>query len=116
MRLSEFLDSRLVLNEPVQDKAQAIDALVILLKQQNRLGNAARFRKTLLENEAEFAAELTPDIAIPHLRSAEVTQSSVAAAYTADGKTVLLIASRNEQEHLQQLSQLAEALLEEPLS
>lgn len=116
MKLSELLDNKLVLTEPVQDKAQAIDALVTLLKGQDRLHNAVQFRKALLQREAEFASELTPDIAIPHLRSDEVKQSSVAAAHTADGKTILLIASRNEQEHLQQLAQLAEALLEEPLS
>ncbi len=113
MKLSELLDRRLILTEPAPNKAQAIDDLVALLKRQDRLRNAAHFREALLQSEAEFAAELTPDVAIPHLRSEEVRQSSVAAARTVDGKTVLLIASRNEQEHLQQLAQLAAALAEE---
>ena len=113
MRLSELPDGCFVLPETVRDKAQAIDALVALLEQQGKLHNAARFRTALLQSEAEFAAELSPDVAIPHLRSEEVKQSSVAAAQTADGQTVLLVASRNEKEHLQQLSQLAAALLDE---
>ena len=114
MKWEELLDSDFILTEPVPTKEQAVEALVDLLDRRHKLRNAAHFREALRQHEAEFAAELAPDIAVPHLRSEEVKESSLAAARTADGQTVFLLASRNEKEHLQRLSQLAEALLEEP--
>lgn len=113
MKLPEWLDARLILTEPAQDKEQAIDALVALLAAQRKLQHPLRFRAALLQREAEFAAELSPDIAIPHLQSDEVRESTIAAAQTLDGRTVFLLASRNEKEHLQQLAKLAAALSEE---
>ena len=116
MQLSELLDSRLILKEAMPSKEQAIDAMVELLSRQNKLRNPGRFSQALQQREAEFAAEIAPDIAIPHLFSNEVKEAAIAAAHTVDGRAVFLLISRNGEEHLQQLSSLAEALLEEPAS
>ena len=114
MQWDELLENDLILTEAVSTKEQAVDALVTLLEQHNRLRSAARFREALRQHEAEFAAALAPDIALPHLCSDEVKASSLAAARTTDGQTVFLLASRSEEEHLRRLSRLAETLLEQP--
>ncbi len=109
----ELANQELIIHTPAADTQQAIEALTGLLYERGYITDLTAFRRAVYEREAELATELTPTVLVPHAKSDTVLTSAIAAMPTVDKRTVFLLASRNDREHIEALSRLSAKLLEE---
>ncbi|MBQ9227830.1 MAG: PTS sugar transporter subunit IIA [Eubacterium sp.] len=114
MQLTALIESRLTVKETAATPTEAVTTLAQLLYREGRVQDAQRFCDALQRQGATFVLSLTPTVVMAHGYGEEVLAPAIAVMRTRDGKTVFLLASRNAQEHLEQLSQLAGALLVTP--
>ena len=112
MNLKDLLDSSLIETATADTKQQAIDTLLGMMHRRGCIADLDAFRKEIYQREAEFSSDISPYLSIPHAKSPEVLRPAVAAMRTKDNRTVFLIASNDDNEHIKTLSALAEALLE----
>lgn len=73
MRISDYLDSRLITFLDVDTRDEAIDALIDLLDEEGRLPDKAAFRKAIFYREELVSTGIGMGVAIPHAKLKEFT-------------------------------------------
>lgn len=78
MRISDYLDSRLITFLDVDTRDEAIDALIDLLDEEGRLPDKAAFRKAIFYREELVSTGIGMGVAIPHAKLKEFTDFYIA--------------------------------------
>jgi PTS system nitrogen regulatory IIA component len=80
MRISDYLDSRQILFLDVDQRDQAIDALVDLLDDQGKLPDKQAFRQAIFDRERLVSTGIGMGVAVPHAKMKEFSDFSIAVA------------------------------------
>ncbi len=124
MRISDYLDSRLIAFLEVDTRDQAIDALIDLLDSEERLPDKEAFRKAIFHREKLVSTGIGMGVAVPHAKLKGFTDFFVAvgiqqkkgiewnALDTAPVRLIFMIGGPEEKqtEYLQILSLLTSAI------
>lgn len=124
MRISDYLDSRLIAFLEVDTRDQAIDALIELLDSEERLPDKEAFRKAIFHREKLVSTGIGMGVAVPHAKLKGFTDFFVAvgiqqkkgiewnALDTAPVRLIFMIGGPEEKqtEYLQILSLLTSAI------
>lgn len=124
MRISDYLDSRLIAFLEVDTRDQAIDALIDLLDSEEKLPDKEAFRKAIFHREKLVSTGIGMGVAVPHAKLKGFTDFFVAvgiqqkkgiewnALDTAPVRLIFLIGGPEEKqtEYLQILSLLTSAI------
>ncbi|MBX7066215.1 MAG: PTS sugar transporter subunit IIA [Parachlamydiales bacterium] len=73
MRISDYLDSRLIAFLDVETRDQAIDKLISLLDEEDHLPNKETFRKAIFHREQLVSTGIGMGVAIPHAKLKDLT-------------------------------------------
>lgn len=125
MSLTELLkDSLIVMDMAADDKISAIKELGLLMEKEGRITDFAMYIDAVLKREEEATTGIGFGVAIPHGKSAAVTEPTLAFGRSEkgitydsmDGKPVHLIfliavPENSNDEHLRILSQLSRKLM-----
>lgn len=117
----------IVINMDAKDKKEAINKLIALIKNENKIDSEEEFLKCVLKRESEFSTGVGNGIAIPHGRSETVKEAIVAFGKlnkkidwnSIDSELVDLIfllgvpEKNTENLHLKILAQLSRKLMDE---
>jgi fructose PTS system EIIA component len=117
----------ILVNIDAEDKNQAINKLIALIKSENKITSEEKFLSCVLERESEFSTGVGNGIAIPHGKSETVKEAIVAFAKlnkridwdSIDSEGVDLIfllgvpEKNTENLHLKILAQLSRKLMDE---
>ncbi len=68
MRISDYLDSRLISFLNVENRDEAIEELVDLLEKEDHLPDALAFRKAIFDREQLVSTGIGMGVAIPHAK------------------------------------------------
>jgi PTS system nitrogen regulatory IIA component len=68
MRISDYLDSRLIAFLEVKTRDEAIDSLIELLSKAGKLPNKTKFRKAIFDREELVSTGIGMGVAIPHAK------------------------------------------------
>ncbi len=124
MRISDYLDSRLITFLEVDTRDQAIDALIDLLDSEEKLPDKEAFRKAIFDREKLVSTGIGMGVAVPHAKLKGFTDFFVAvgiqqkkgiewnALDTAPVRLIFMIGGPEEKqtEYLQILSLLTSAI------
>lgn len=78
MRISDYLDSRLITFLDVDERDDAIDALIDLLAAEGHLPNQEMFRKAIFDREELISTGIGMGVAVPHAKLKEFTDFFIA--------------------------------------
>lgn len=78
MRISDYLDSRLITFLDVDTRDESIDALIDLLDEEGRLPNHATFRKAIFHREQLVSTGIGMGVAVPHAKLKEIPDFFIA--------------------------------------
>lgn len=78
MRISDYLDSRLVAFLDVETRDQAIDKLISLLDEEGHLPHKEVFRKAIFHREQLVSTGIGMGVAIPHAKLKDLTDFFIA--------------------------------------
>lgn len=126
MKIRNLLsDIAIDLNAKVSNKMEAIDHLVDLMYKSGKISDKEKFKKGILDREAQFSTGVGEGIAIPHTKNSSVNEAQLAAMVVRDGvdyesldgeKSYLffMIAAPEEgaDTHLQALARLSQILMD----
>lgn len=78
MRISDYLDSRLIVFLDVDTRDEAIDALIDLLDDADHLPDKTAFRKAIFDREALVSTGIGMGVAVPHAKLKEFANFFIA--------------------------------------
>lgn len=123
MKITELLNSgTIILDLEAKNKDGIIDELSTALYKEGKVSDLEAFRNDLWERENIVSTEVGHGVAIPHAKSASVSQPALAFGRSLDGimydeeniNIVFMIAASEgaSDEHLQTLAQLSRYLMD----
>ncbi|WP_238886185.1 PTS sugar transporter subunit IIA [Clostridium sp. YIM B02551] len=80
-----FSKERVSFDMKSKTKAEALDELIALLIKDNKVNDAAVFKKAVLDREEEYSTGIGMGIAIPHGKSNSVIEASIVFGKSVDG-------------------------------
>jgi PTS system, fructose subfamily, IIA component len=80
-----FSKERICFDMKSKTKAEALDELIELLIKDNKVKDAAIFKKAVLDREEEYSTGIGMGIAIPHGKSNSVIEASIVFGKSVDG-------------------------------
>lgn len=78
MRISDYLDSRLITFLDADSRDEAIDALIDLLDEEGHLPNKSAFRKAIFDREELVSTGIGMGVAVPHAKLKDFTDFFIA--------------------------------------
>lgn len=78
MRISDYLDSRLICFITEESRDAAIDGLIVLLDEEGKLPNKSVFRKAIYQREEIVSTGIGLGVAIPHAKMGDLKEFFVA--------------------------------------
>ena len=121
-----YSEKLIAVNMNADSKDSAIEQLICMLKEENRISSLAEFRESIYEREDESTTEVGEYTAIPHGRSKTVIHNSVCVAtlknpviWNPETKEeidiifMLAVKKDSSDTHIEILSELASKIMEE---